>query len=323
MGIALAGVSPTWSAFKVSAANPGNTFTSAPDFVAPSVGTTVIVKNEGGVPGYIRKGGVYRVMADITDTGNPASGISTATTNVATITSGQTAASLASGSFSAGGVSYTRATANLTAGASLTAGTYTYSITSTDVAANVRTQTGYTVVVDNTAPTASDVQTANTSGGTVGRPQAGDTITFTFSEPIDPQSILAGWTGASSNVVVAIADGGGLLGLGGDALTIRNNANSGTLPFGSVDLGRGDYRVTTLGLGGPISFGKSGAAQRSTMVMTGNQVVVTLGTPDDTADTAGGNGTMSWGPIGTPYDRAANVMTTGSATESGAADKEF
>ncbi len=51
------------------------------------------------------------------------------------------------------------------------------------------------VTLDNTVPTASDIQTAN-NGSIVGRAETGDTITYTFSEAMDPSSILSGWTGA-------------------------------------------------------------------------------------------------------------------------------
>ena len=310
-------VAPTWSSFGKTTANAANSLASAPDFRAPTASASVVLKSQGGTPGFIKKGATYTVLANVTDTGNPASGVSSVTANVTAVTAGQSAAALSSGSFTGGGVSYNRGSASLTAGASLTEGTKTYSLTSTDVAGNSGTQNTFSVVVDNTAPTAADIQTTNHAGGTAGKPETGDTIVFTFSEPMEPGSILSGWTGAATGVVVRIADGGGLLGLGNDDLTIRNNANSAQLPFGDVDMGRGDYRVTLLGLGGPINF------TSSTMVMSGSTVTVTLGTPDDTADTAGGNGTMTWGPAATPYDRAANVMTTGSATESGGADREF
>jgi hypothetical protein len=32
---------------------------------------------------------------------------------------------------------------------------------------------------------------------------------------------------------------------------------------------------------------------------------------------------MTWTPVATPFDRAANAMSTTPATESGAADKDF
>ena len=314
-----------WAAFSSAGSNPGNAIAAAPDFRAPSASATVVLKSQGGTPGYVKKSGAYTVLAQVTDTGNPASGIAGVTVNAATLTSGATAVALDAGSFSAAGVSYNRGTASLTAGASLTEGAKSYSLTSTDVAANARTQTGYTVTVDNTAPTASDVQTAN-NGSTVGRPQAGDTITFTFSEPIEPGSILGGWTGASTDVVVRITDGGCVLVLcSNDTLTVRNSANAADLPLGSVDLKRSDYRGgSILGTLSPVDFGRStDPAPRSTMVMSGNTVTVTLGTPSVTTDTAAGNGTMTWAPSATPYDRAANAASTASVNESGGADREF
>ena len=79
-------------------------------------------------------------------------------------------------------------------------------------------------------------------------------------------------------------------------------------------------------LGGSVYFGSTGTA--STMVMTGNAITITLGTYQAESilvarGTAAGVGTMVWTPVATPFDRAANVMSTTPATESGTADKDF
>lgn len=79
-----------------------------------------------------------------------------------------------------------------------------YSIATTDTQSNAGTTTGLSVVVDNTAPSASDVQTTNKVGGVKGAAELGDVITYTYSEPIEPNSIVSGWTGASTNVVVQL-----------------------------------------------------------------------------------------------------------------------
>ena len=47
------------------------------------------------------------------------------------------------------------------------------------------------MVVDNTAPSGTDVEAVN-GGATVGKAEAGDVVSFTFSEPIEPASLLAG-----------------------------------------------------------------------------------------------------------------------------------
>ena len=54
------------------------------------------------------------------------------------------------------------------------------------------------VVADTGRPAAVDVQTTNVGGGTPGFAEPGDTIVFTFSEPINPGSVLAGWTGSTT-----------------------------------------------------------------------------------------------------------------------------
>jgi len=202
LAITLGGV---FGAFASTNANPSNNFASAPDYVAPSASRSVIGKTQGGTPGYIHQGGTYQVYAEVTDSGNPASGVSTVTSNSATVTTGATSTSLASGSFPIGGLSYGRQSASLTANATLPAGTYSYSLSSTDVAGNSGSS-NFTVTVDNTVPTGTDIQTAN-GGSLAGRPEQNDTITYTFSEPIDPNSIIAGWTGAATNVVVRVNDG--------------------------------------------------------------------------------------------------------------------
>jgi len=226
------------------------------------------------------------------------------------VTTGQTNVTLTSGSYSADGVSYNYRSGSLTANNPLTAGTYSYTITATDADGHSASPT-FSVVVDNTVPSASDIQTTN-GGSIVGRAQQSDTIIFTFSEPMDPNSILAGWNGASTSVVVRLNNG---FLLANDDLAIYNAGNTAQLPLGSVDLGRGDYT------GSDRTFGASGTA--STMVMSGSTITITLGTQSGAATTAGGNGTMSWTPSATATDRAGNACSTTAHSESGSADKEF
>lgn len=300
-----------WGNFTASAPNAGNSITAATDFRAPTVGASVLTKTAGGTVGQIKKGGTYYVYANVSDTGNPASGVASVTANVSSITSGSTAVALSAGSFTAGGVSYGYRSASLTAGSSLAAGSYTYSLTSTDSAGNSATQSGYSVVVDNTAPAGTDVQTAN--GGTAnGLAEAGDKISFSFSKAIDPNSILAGWSGSATSVVVRLNNGSGS---NNDTVTIYNAANSTQLPLGSVNLGRTDYTSAN------ITFGATGTA--SSMAMSGNTVTVTLGTQSAAATTAAGTGTLSWTPSASATDPAGNATATTAVTESGTADKDF
>lgn len=291
-----------WGKFSSATSDTGNKVTGAADWVAPTASASVIQKTQGGTPGYIHQGGTYRVYANDSDTGNPASGISSVTGNVGTITSGQTAAALSSGSFTVFGQSYNYETASLTAGSSLAAGTYNYTLTSTDNAGNSGTQSGYSVVVDNTAPTGTSATGANHSGGTVGRAEAGDTITFTYSEPIDPNSIVSGWTGSgTTNCVVRLNDGAA----SNDTVTIYAPGNTTQLPLGSVNLGRVDYNSSLA----TVTFGASGTA--STIAVSGDSFVITLGTQSGTSHAASSTGTVQWttSPPTGATDRAGNALT--------------
>ena len=53
-----------------------------------------------------------------------------------------------------------------------------------------------TLIIDNTHPTANDVQ--RTTAAPPASIDAGDTVTFTWSEPMAPASILTGWSGAAT-----------------------------------------------------------------------------------------------------------------------------
>jgi hypothetical protein len=299
-----------WGNFTATAPNAGNSITAATDFRAPTVSTSTLAKTTGGTAGQIKKGGTYYVYANVSDTGNPASGISTITANVSSITSGSTAVALSAGSFTAGGVNYGYRSASLTAGASLAAGSYSYSLTTTDTAGNSKTQSGYTAVVDNTVPAGTDVQTVN-GGTTNGLAEAADKISFSFSKAIDPNSILSGWSGASTAVVVRLNNAGA----SNDTVTVFNATNATQLPLGSVNLGRVDYT------GASITFGATGAA--SSMAMSGNTVTITLGTQSAAATTAAATGTMTWTPSASATDPAGNATSTAVVTESGTADKDF
>jgi hypothetical protein len=307
-GLALIGGAATLAAFSSSSSNPGNGLASAPDWVAPSASSTVIAKTPGYSASYVKQGGSYYIYANVTDTGNPASGINVVTADVSAITTGATSVALVAGAYTAEGTAYGYRSASRVADNPLSAGSKSFSLSSTDVAGNNRLQTGFSVTVDNTVPAASDVQAVN-GGAVAGRPDLGDTITYTFSDQIDPQSILAGWTGASTNVVVRVNN------TATDTVLIFNAANTTQLPMGSINLARTDYVTANR------TFGASGTP--STMVRTGSTITVTLGTQSGAGTTAAATGTMTWTPQTTPYDRAGNAMSATAATESGVADKEF
>ncbi len=320
----IVGVRAARASFADNTVLASSTFGGAPDWVAPQVGSTTVAKTVGYLAGSIKQGGAYYIYANVTDTGSPASGVAVAgeTADATAITTTGSPVPLVAGSYSVGGVTYTHRSGSLSAKTPLS-GTKLYSISSQDNAGNSRTQTGYTVSVDNVVPFASDVQTTN-AGGTAGRAVVGDTIVFTFSERIDPESILAGWTGASTGMVVRLIDGGCLTILicADDSVSVWNAANSVQLSLGTVDLDRSDYHGGTfIGTRPTITFGATGTA--STMIQSSSTITITLGTASAAADTAGGNGTMNWAPSVAAFDAAGNVLSFASVSETGSADKEF
>jgi chitinase len=188
----------------------------------------------------------------------------------------------------------------------VTGGGYDLRAVTTDNVGNVtNSSTVSNRVVDNTAPTATDIQTAN-NGGTISRPDANDTITFTYSEQIAAASILAGWTGSSTAVTVQINQSGST-----DQLEVWNQANSAQLPLTSGFVTVGNH-VT------------ANSVFAATMVQSGASITVTLGSlTSGTVRTDSGNVTLSWPPSATATDLAGNACATTAATESGTADKDF
>ena len=305
------GVQFSGAAFVTSSSNPSNALSAHSDWSVPVASASAIARTTAGATGSIRAGASYYVYASISDTGNPASGVASVTANVSALTNSGSNVVLTAGSYTVGATTYNYRSAAQTARSSLSAGSYAYTLTLADAASNSATQSGFSVTVDATAPSAADVQSANVAGGTVGKPEAGDQIILTFSEPIDPVSILAGWTGAATSVVVRITDGGA----GNDTLTARNAANSAQLPLGSVNLARTDFVTATR------DFGASGTA--ATMAQAGNAITLTLGTPSGTTGTAAGTAAMIWTPVATATDVAGNAATTTARTETGTSDRDF
>jgi hypothetical protein len=275
----------------------------------PQVAASVIAKSNGGRANRIRQGGAYHVYANVSGSGNPPAGLASLTADVTAVTTGQANAALTNGSYTVGGQSYNYRSAQLTANASLSAGSKPYTVKLTD-AGGTQTTSSYSVTVDNTKPTAVDVQTANVSGGTTGRAELGDTITFTYSEDIEPISILAGWNGAATSVVLRLNNSGG-----GDTVTVYNATNTALLPLGTVNMSRTDYTSASR------TFGLTGTP--STMSMSGATVTITLGTASGATTTAAAASAMIWTPSATATDEAGNTAAATAATESGVADKNF
>jgi hypothetical protein len=164
------------------------------------------------------------------------------------------------------------------------------------------------VTIDTTRPNGSSLTTTNHAGGIVGRAETGDSITFTYSEPIDPNSILAGWDGTATPVTLQLLNAGGG---GGDRVQIWDATNTSQLPLGVVRLGSTGYTSTS------ITF------TNSTMTRTGSAITVVLGTPSGAGTTAVVTSNTRWSPSTTATDLAGNTCPNTAVNEPGAADAEF
>ncbi|GAA4597059.1 hypothetical protein BJY16_002232 [Actinoplanes octamycinicus] len=188
-------------------------------------------------------------------------------------------------------------------------GDYVLHVVTTDTAGRTASTTS-TFRVDATPPAMVDVQAVNRSGGTAGRIEAGDTLELTYSEPIDPASVVTGWTGVPSQPIVARISRGTP-----DRITFWTSGGA-AIPLGTVTLsGANGY------------FNKTPVDLAATLTVSGNGVVVTLGNPitsgAQTNQPLNAAGTMSWvsGPV---RDLLGNSLAGSTpVSEQGPADVEF
>ena len=276
--------------------NP-QTVSAAADWVAPTAGASAIARTqEGATPGYIKAGATYYVYANITESGNPASGIASVKADVSAITSGQTAVSLVAGSYTVGGAGYNYRSAQLTAGSSLSAGSKSYSLALADTAGNSRSQS-FSVTAYG-AFKGAELETENTSGGAEGKAEKGDTVSFEFNNEPEAQSIVSGWDGSGTKSVT---------------VSIVNSASNDSLSVSGATIGtvalKGNFAESTITFTG------------SSMSLSGSTVTIALGTVSGAARTETGKTKAVWTPSASNLDLAGNACSTSTVT--GANKKQF
>ena len=219
----------TLALFTKTTANSGNTYASAADFRAPTVNRAVIQRNGGpnASAGYVKQNQAYFVYANVTDTGNPASGISAVTANVNNITSGQTAVAMTAGSYTVNGLSYNyRTTSTVTSGNPLSEGSKSYSINAADNNSNSG-NTSFNVTVDNTAPPVASKVACHNSSCTSSYAGAGKTY-YVYAQVTDAASGVDTVTTdprnitASASATTAMTSSGGPWTVGGTSYTYRS-----------------------------------------------------------------------------------------------------
>jgi chitinase len=180
----------------------------------------------------------------------------------------------------------------------LATGTYTAQATQSD-GVNTTTTAAVTFTVDATKPTATSVVAANKTGGTAGKIENGDTMTFTYSEAITAASVWSGWDGTSTSVNVRFTNSANA-----DTVTVLS-PTTGTINLGSVAT-NGNYVSATTTFTSTMARSANGAS-----------IVVTLGTPASVQATAVTAKNMTWTVGAGITDLAGNAIATpASFTES-------
>jgi hypothetical protein len=275
------------AAFTAKGRNPANTFTTAGDF-APAV--TITAPATGSYTN------------DATPAFSGAAG--TATGDSTTV-----AVRIYSGTSATGTVVQTRnatrsgATWTTTLPTRLAEGTYTARATQTDTGGNTGSATT-TFAVDTTAPRPAAISAANAAGGTRGRLDAGDSITYAFSEAMAPASELSSFTGGATtaNVQVYLYNYGStdlLALLDGDG---EQNVELDTYVATNADL-------VTANVTWPATMTQSS---------DGRSFTITLGAAPSTgvATTVNTAKNMAWTTKAGPADLAGNAITaTSTVTE--------
>ena len=119
-----AGIDSTSSAYVDTTTNPGNPFTAAPDWAAPVAGAAIVAKSGGGDPGYIRQGGTYFLYSAVSDSGNPAAGVSAVHADASAISPLENAVSQSAGAWMVGSTAYDHRSPLMTAGPTLRPGAW-------------------------------------------------------------------------------------------------------------------------------------------------------------------------------------------------------
>jgi hypothetical protein len=274
---AAAVVQGSQATFTAQGANGGAGFATAADWVAPAVTLTT-------------PSGAY------VTTGSPTIGgaAGSATGDASTVTLKIYAGSSATGTaLQTKVVTRSSSTWSTTPSTALSPGTYTAQATQSDSAGNIGTSAARTFTVDTGSPSAGKVVAANKAGGTAGKIESGDTLTFTYSEAIQPGSVSSGWTGASPMTVhIRFTDAGN------DTVQVLDTLNGATINLGSIQT-NGDYVTATTTFSATMAMSADGAS-----------VIVTLGTPSNVQANPCPARNMLWTVGSGIRDLAGNVIAT-------------
>jgi hypothetical protein len=255
-------------------------------------------------PTYVHSGNVSAV---------PVSGTAEALSSVALTVTGTGALPLTQTVSANSSGNWTATPMNMTA---FSPGTINYSAQATDAAGNTGPAGTASSIKDVSSPTVTGVQ-LNNGGATLGKVEKGDSVTITFSEPINPTTVCSAWANNATNVQTQAGNNADnvIVNVSSTNILTVTGAGCTTLRVGSVALG-GNYTASALSFSG-----NGGNASSLSWNPTARTLTITLG-----SGTAGAN-TVSTSPAPIPSytpasgitDMASNPLST--STVSGATSR--
>jgi chitinase len=247
----------------------------------------------------------------LTDPGSPIRG--TVTLN-ATASDGGGVASVVFERAPAGGSTWTAICTDTTAPyscafntAGVADGSYDLRARATDNASRQTTSVVSARSIDNTAPAASAVDAGN-GGATPGRLESGDWLRLTWSEPIAPASILAGWDGSPLAIRVELQNVASK-----DLLDFWNS--TGTTRLNLVD-SNVDLTLNT-------NFIATSGWFNATMTRSGGAITITFGSLISGTLVTASAAHIVWAPSILATDLAGNPSAATSVTEPNPKDLDF
>lgn len=176
--------------------------------------------------------------------------------------------------------------------------------------------------VDNSPLRGADVQATN-GPGLPGRLDAGDTLSFTYSQQVNFASVTPGWTGAALPVTVRLRDGNTTgLGTGGSGDTIDVQRPGSTVNLGTVNT-KGNFAKNR-------KTATFNAAMTATTVTTAGiprtVVTLTLGSAasgESSLRTFTNAAAMVWSPTSSVTNTTGVPASLAPATETGTLDRDF
>jgi hypothetical protein len=187
-------------------------------------------------------------------------------------------------------------------------GAYDLRAKATDSLGHVSYATVSGRTVDNTAPAPADIQAGN-GGTTAGRMEPGDWLRLTWTETVNPTSLMSSWDGTAIAISVKVLDGNKK-----DSLEIDNAAGTTAL----------NLAAASSGIALNADFVSADTVFDATMVQSGASVTITLGARRSGAVKTAAAAAMSWTVNPATTDLAGNaVAANASVTETGASDLDF